>query len=286
MEDKGSGTEQSKTRGMHEIICRKKFIVAGAKYAGGAICMGALGALLGCGPKRSASAEDEKARPGDEPTYGRGILMGIFTEQLPYYTQVITKNKDKGTAERVEKEARADYEELIVDIPYVGDVRYPLPNTLIESAVALSFHGALEKNGIKGEAAGDIIADAAEASIRAVPEEERAAAGEQQFSEGWYQLQKYAAGKSQEKLYPGDWVFEFVEGVPGEFDWGWDFAECGILKFYEAQDATKLMPYLCYQDFTASELENTGLERTTTLAKGGKVCDFRYKQGRKVEPKM
>ena len=32
-----------------------------------------------------------------------------------------------------------------------------------------------------------------------------------------------------------------------------------------------------------SETANTGLERTETLAEGGKICNFRYKVGRKTK---
>lgn len=44
----------------------------------------------------------------------------------------------------------------------------------------------------------------------------------------------------------------------------------------------ELAPYPCRIDFPTARAEGTGLERTTTLASGGKVCDFRYKQGREV----
>lgn len=265
-------------------LMRREFLCRSAKFTVGIVCLGALGGLVGCGDGSDPSGgnstgSDGGAAAGDAPSYGRQILVDSFEKQLPYYRGAL----DPASADKVIADARADFEGLIPQVPYVGDPRYPLPETLIESAVALSFYRSLMRNGQAGEEAGAVIAAAAEASIRAVPADQLLALGEQQFTEGWYQMQRMAAAQSQQKPYPGDWVYSFVEGVPGEFDWGWDFTECGILKLYKTQGAEELVPYLCAQDFTASELENTGLRRTGTLARGDACCDFRYLKGREPQ---
>ena len=87
---------------------------------------------------------------------------------------------------------------------------------------------------------------------------------------------------SQKRQYPADWVFALVEG-DGNFDMGVDYQECGICKYYAAQKATELTPYLCLLDFPMSRAQNTGLVRSTTLAHGGARCDFRYKVGRDIQ---
>jgi hypothetical protein len=75
-----------------------------------------------------------------------------------------------------------------------------------------------------------------------------------------------------------------VEGNGQDFDWGVDYTECGICKFYQAQGAYELVPYLCALDFPSSEAADAGLVRTTTLGTGGLRCDFRYKYGRATLP--
>ena len=91
-----------------------------------------------------------------------------------------------------------------------------------------------------------------------------------------------AASKSQERAHPADWVFSFVEGDGEEFDWGIDFTECRIVKFFRAQGAGELAPYLCLGDFPISDAFGTGLIRNTTIAEGGDRCDFRFKRGREI----
>lgn len=93
---------------------------------------------------------------------------------------------------------------------------------------------------------------------------------------------KEAASRTQERRYPGDWVATFVEGDGEAFDYGIDITECGICKFYRAQGAAELAPYLCLSDYVVSDAFGRGLVRYKTLAEGAEVCDFRYKEGRET----
>jgi hypothetical protein len=88
---------------------------------------------------------------------------------------------------------------------------------------------------------------------------------------------------SEKSPHPGDWKLVFVEGDGLNFDFGVDYTECGIVKFYQAQHAEELAPYMCLGDFPLSQALDTGLARTTTLARGGPRCDFRFKAGRPVQ---
>ncbi|RJP33088.1 MAG: hypothetical protein C4536_05065 [Actinobacteria bacterium] len=215
-------------------------------------------------------------------SYEREELDAVFTELLPYYRAAAAKALGGESVDRVLSRASADFAALVPDIPFVGSLQYPLARDLIESAVALSFYRALKDLGMTTGDAGQVILDAADIACRAVPQEIQIAQGEQQFTPEWYGVQEVVSRESHKRLYPGDWVFDFVAGEPGSFDWGWDFTECGICKFFEKQGAAELIPYMCEQDFIISEYQGTGLVRTTTLAEGAERCDFRYKKGRRV----
>ncbi|MGZ7135813.1 MAG: L-2-amino-thiazoline-4-carboxylic acid hydrolase, partial [Methanobacterium sp.] len=69
----------------------------------------------------------------------------------------------------------------------------------------------------------------------------------------------------------------------GDFDYGLDFTECGIQKFFHKYDADEFTPYLCAMDIIMSDIANAGLHRTETLAEGGNKCNFRYKKGRETK---
>ena len=55
--------------------------------------------------------------------------------------------------------------------------------------------------------------------------------------------------QSQARRYPGDWVWDFVEGDGETFEYGYDFHECGTHKLFHAHGADEFLPFFCYLDF-------------------------------------
>ena len=93
---------------------------------------------------------------------------------------------------------------------------------------------------------------------------------------------KLWAEESQKRRYPDDFVLNYVEGDGKTFDFGIDYTECAICKFWRKQGAEEMLPYICLVDFLSSELiTKTGLVRSMTLAEGFERCDFRFKRDRK-----
>lgn len=258
---------------------RREFLLDMAKVAGGLVCMGGLAGLAGCSSELTEPAV--KNPPGVPASYDTRTLLEQFDKALPAYRRALAAmGRDAG--DEVVREAAADYRRTMRAVPYVGDVKYPLPETLVQSAVALSFYRAMRSLGASGDKAEEFIYEAGAANITSGPAAEMQAAGAYQFTEQWYEMQRMLSARSQEKRLPGDWAYSFVEGVPGEFDWGWDFTECGIVKLYKPNGELRLVRQMCRLDFVASECQGTGLRRKTTLASGGSKCDFRYKQGREA----
>ena len=78
---------------------------------------------------------------------------------------------------------------------------------------------------------------------------------------------------------------EVVPGQPGEsFEWGLNYHECGVVKFFAAQDADAFTPYMCVMDYLLFPAMGVGLQRTGTIAHGCTHCDFRFKHGGASEP--
>jgi hypothetical protein len=95
---------------------------------------------------------------------------------------------------------------------------------------------------------------------------------------------KQRAQISQQRRYPGDWVFEVIEGDGQTFDVGMDYTECGIEKFMRRQGAANLTPYLCNLDYVTFGATGLGLVRTKTLGWGCDCCDFRIRRKGAVPP--
>ena len=99
---------------------------------------------------------------------------------------------------------------------------------------------------------------------------------------------RHAAAISQQRRYPDDWVFDFVEGDGQDFAVGVDYTECGVVKYLAREGAPELAPYLCWVDYPQFAAMDLKLVRTETLAQGGQRCDFRVSRGQpvRVEPEF
>jgi hypothetical protein len=173
-----------------------------------------------------------------------------------------------------------EFTRLIPQIPFIGGRRNSFTQNLIQATWSLAFYRAMIANGVAASEVGRLLAD-----IYLFWLDERPAW--QLNLRGWFSFTPPArwrlnrrAQRSQEGKYPGDWVFRTSYQNGKEI--GVDYTECGLLKYYQAQDALELLPYLCSLDFIVSERLNAGLIRPSTLAGGCSVCDFRFKRGRET----
>ncbi len=171
-------------------------------------------------------------------------------------------------------DTRAEFERLIPHIPYIGEDN-PMTTYLMQGAFSLALHRALAQRGATFEDTGEIICQAARTMLHRIPGIARRPSGRLYFRKGRVRRQQQAALRSQERRYPGDWVWEIIPGDGETFDLGIDISECGILKFMQAQGGEALMPYMCHTDYITLGAIGIELRRTKTLAYGCDKCDFR-----------
>ena len=178
-------------------------------------------------------------------------------------------------------ESRLMYEDIIPEIPYIGN-RNPFLIFLIPASRVVAIYRTFQKHGRTVEETGQLIYEIGEAEFKAIPGWVQRLIEVLWFSR-WFtnRLQKRAAS-SQKRKYAGGYVLTFVKGDGQDFDYGIDYSECATCKFLNEQGAAELSPYLCAVDQVASEMLGWGLRRTMTLAEGGKKCDFRFTKGGKT----
>ena len=208
-------------------------------------------------------------------------ILAMFDDFAQAWKPFIVSRYGHNFANTILREARAELEALIPAIPYIGGDENHMTRHLIRSTTSLAFYKAMEARGKTAEETGKIIYDSVvervsqpNAPIRKRPK----LSSEERMRES-----KERAKWHQERRYPGDWVYEVVEGDGVEFDYGIDFIECGTQKFYHAQGADEFLPFYCFLDFPMSKASGSGLARTMTLAEGYEKCDFRFKKGGKTE---
>ena len=205
----------------------------------------------------------------------------ILNDHFEGTEKVLVTRFGKGRASSLMKDIRQEYEALAPEMPYIGGEENMFTEWLTYGVYYLAVYRVLKAERQSVEEAGKVIFDTFQ-SMADYPKWLLHLVGSRKYNEQYVSQLKEAAAKTQERRYPGDWVATFIEGAGEGFDYGIDITECGICKFYHAQGADELAPYLCLSDYVVSDAFDRGLVRYKTLAEGAEVCDFRYKKGRET----
>ena len=203
-------------------------------------------------------------------------ILALFDTHAQAWKPLIVSRYGDDFADTILREARQQHEALIPEIPCIGGDENPMTRHLIRSTTSLAFYKAMKTRGKTAEETGSIVYDAVVESVRHLPPSAPLTAEDMD-------RKREQARQSQERRYPGGWVWVFVEGDDVEFDYGYDFIECGTQKLYHAQGADEFLPFYCFLDFVTYRTPGWGFARTMTLAEGYEKCDFRFKSGGKTE---
>ena len=201
-------------------------------------------------------------------------ILALFDTHAQAWKPFLASHYGEKFADVILKEARKQHEALISTIPYIGGDENPMTRHLVRSTTSLALYKAMKTRCKTARETGKIIYDAVVASVSQLPPHPF-----KELSAEYIAEEKEQARRSQERHYSGDWVWGFVEGNGVEFDYGYDFLECGTQKLYHAHDADEFLPFYCYLDFVTHRTTGWGFARTMTLAEGHEKCDFRWKKG-------
>ena len=191
--------------------------------------------------------------------------------------RALARDYDAETCRAIGEEVRSDLEALAPEVPHFGP-KMGFFNIMIEGASqVLAIYRVLKRRGRSDEEIGDVAYRHAEIGCGRVPRALRSLAGRLWFGRFVRRYHRRQAAESEKRQYPENWVMSFVEG-DGDFDWGVDYSDCAVVKFFCAHGAEDFVPYVCRLDFAASEAFHWGLRRTTTIAQGHPSCDFRFRR--------
>jgi len=208
-------------------------------------------------------------------------LLEKFDAACRLWKPVIIKSYHEEFAGAILWEARREFESLIPQIPYIGGDENHYTKYFIESVGYLAFYQAMKKHGRTAEETGKILYDAV--LTRLGKPRPPVPPGEFLTREQRNERTKKGGERSQERRYPGDYVYKFVAGDGTKFDRGVDFNECASLKFYHSQGAGEFLPFYCYLDYPASRVTGEGFSRTMTMSEGAAKCNHRFKSGRETK---
>jgi hypothetical protein len=213
-------------------------------------------------------------------------LLGEFDRKAKKARRVLALHYGRDLADGWGEEIRQEYMALIPGLPYIGGDKNPWTDFILTTAQSVAIYRVMTDHGRTLKEVGETLYSIARLLVGGYPKWLLRLLGRQKFTKGYIETLKKRAKESEERRYPGDWVFRFVEGDGMDFDYGVDIIECGACKYAREHDAEELSPYFCLGDYPLSDAFGWGLVRTMTIAEGAKKCDFRLKRGRKLERKL
>ena len=210
-------------------------------------------------------------------TLQRQGLLFLFDVGSTQIRSILTAHYSKYEMVVVLKEARQEFNALIPQLPDIGGWRNPHTQFIIAAALFLALYRVLKAHGRSADEVGTLIFEAVTkyssqlgATVRLFAPIQRKLFGDQ--------VARRLALVSQQRRYPNDFVCVYVEGDGASFDYGFDYLECGICKFFHTQKADEFAQYMCRLDYPYAEAMGSELIRTSTIAENGLKCDFRYKK--------
>lgn len=95
------------------------------------------------------------------------------------------------------------------------------------------------------------------------------------FSEKHMAARRKWSQETYQHKYKNDWLVDVLEKTD-DYDFGFDYHECGVCKLCRDEGCFELAKYLCRLDYMTSDMMGIRLQRTMTLADGFDHCDFRF----------
>lgn len=254
----------------NSTLSRRDFLKAAGISITAAACLG------GCSLIRPAATGSPETWYADHQEAINKDIQNYLDNVRPF----LVKDYGAGEAQTLLDETLKDFNTALGGLPYIGGYANSLTENLYLGAACLSFRKVLKGRDISAEQVGKYLYQGCVKMYASDPLIK--IGGSMATGEEAQKKMRQMAEESQKRTYSADWVFEYIPG-DGSFDYGINYTECGILKYYQSQGAEDFTPYLCLLDFPQSIALGTGLVRTTTLAHGGPCCDFRYQAGRDVQ---
>ncbi len=203
-------------------------------------------------------------------------LLGDFDGFSRVMGGVLAEYRGREFADTMFARARAEFMDILPTLPYIGGEENFLTADLVEGSLILAWYKALAREKVGLKEITRLVHETFRRRLNRYPRVVRYLTGRFRESRWFIRRRAGQAVASQERRYPGDWVFSFVRGDGKDLLYGTDYTECGICKLYRAHGAQAAVPINCGVDFIMARAFGLKMKRTTSLGTGGTVCNFRY----------
>ena len=211
--------------------------------------------------------------------YKKTRLLKDFDQTAALMQDYLVQRYGGEFADRLHRQTRQAYEELIPEIPHIEGLRARALNSfLLITAQELAVYRTMKKHGKTPGEAWEICHEAIKRRMAKFSRIKRWLLKCLMHS-GFSKRRVRKRADRHEQLEFGDFAVRYLIGDGREFDWGVDYVACGNYNFIKAQGADEFAPYVCMSDIPLGDALGWGLVRTQTIADGCQTCDFRFKKG-------
>jgi hypothetical protein len=173
-------------------------------------------------------------------------------------------------------------------MPYVGGIKNYFTPVILINGWIIAMHRAMKSEGKTAEDTIIIWAEVMDDLFIKIPTWVAQLIGKALISKPVIKGFGKQAELSQKKTYPGNWGYQLLYGDGINFDMGFEFSECAVIKLYRAMDTMDLAPYCNFVDITYSHYLKIGLNANQTLGLGDHTCKMLFKRGGEtlIPPKL
>ena len=208
-------------------------------------------------------------------------LMTLFDQHAADWQTVMQDDYPPAFIEAILIDARTAYADLIPQMPDIGGDANHLTWGIIGAGRCLAFYRAMQKHGKSAPETGKILYDTTVLQSNRprspIPPDQWKT--EAQLME----RRRQRAARSQQRQYPADYIYTLEEGDGEDFDFGYNFTQCGVHQWFKALGAEEFTRYYCFLDYPKSRVNGLGLVRTRALSLGDDHCNHRFMHGRDAE---
>jgi len=205
----------------------------------------------------------------------RQALMEGFDSLFADAESLLSPPCSPDDAHEILVQARPEFEVLIPVLPYIGGHENPLTDHLVMSARFMAFFRVMRRFGHRPQQTYFMLYRIVEQWLAGGRVASSRVADDYRFSPLYLDHLREHARRSQQHQYPADWVFNVVEADGPEYDYGLDYVECGLCKFFREQGEASLIPFMCALDYPLARACGLNLKRSASLGDGQSRCDFR-----------
>jgi len=214
------------------------------------------------------------------PSYSKKRIFKRLDESTDIVRTVISKSFTSSENDLIIRDTTKGVESLLPEVPFIGEKENFSLNDFFDAIMMLALFKELKKRETTVRQIGQIMYEIRELQAQESSKLYKFIYSKMLFSSFIKRSYKKNIKEMNEKAYSENWKMEFVEGDGEDFDWGVNFTDCAVHKFYKKHGGEELLPYVCMSDYAMfHELKNVEFSRTQTLSGGESYCDFRFRKG-------